>query len=70
MIIGEERPKSADDKNLGKELVLEKTPDGKKLIKIIVKAYVPGGKKVLRLLHDLLSRIEPTKDFQAQAPRS
>ena len=56
MIIGEERPKSADDKNLGKELVLEKTPDGKKLIKIIVKAYVPRGKKVLRLLHDLLSR--------------
>jgi len=29
VIIGEERPKSADDKILGREVVLEKTPDGR-----------------------------------------
>jgi len=42
VVIGEIRPKHADDKILAREVVLEKAPDGKELIKVTVKAQVPG----------------------------
>ena len=45
MIIGEERPKNVNDKILGREVILEKTPDGKESLKIIVKASMPGGQE-------------------------
>ena len=42
VVIGEIRPKHADDKILAREVVLEKALDGKELIKITVKAHVSG----------------------------
>ena len=45
VVIGKARPKNTDDKNLSREVVLEKAPDDKGLIKITVKAHVPGGQE-------------------------
>jgi hypothetical protein len=38
LIIGEERPKTSEDKILAREVVLEKTPDGKESLTITVRA--------------------------------
>jgi hypothetical protein len=44
MIIGEERPKSYEDKIWSREMVLEKDADGKNVLRITVKASgLPGG---------------------------
>jgi hypothetical protein len=44
MIIGEERPKSYEDKIWSREMVLEKDADGKDVLRITVKASgLPGG---------------------------
>ena len=45
VVIGDVRPKDADDKILDREEVLEKAPDGKELIKITIKARVPSGQE-------------------------
>jgi hypothetical protein len=44
VIIGEERPKSWDDKIWSREVVLEKAADGKDVLKITVRASGLGGK--------------------------
>jgi hypothetical protein len=43
MIIGEERPKSCEDKIWSSEVVLEKAADGKNILKITVKTSGLGG---------------------------
>ena len=64
VVLGEVRPKNADNKVPDREVVLEKAPDGKELIKITVKAHVPRGKKVLLLLRvGLLSRTDRSDRF-------
>ena len=72
VVLGEVRPKNADNKVPDREVVLERAPDGKELIKITVKAHVPGGKKVLLLLRvGLLSRTDRLDRFRRQvSPRA
>jgi hypothetical protein len=43
LIIGEERPKSYEDKIWSRKVVLEKVADGKNILKITIKANELGG---------------------------
>jgi hypothetical protein len=43
VIIGEERPRSCEDRIWSREVVLEKAADGKDVLKITVKASALGG---------------------------
>jgi hypothetical protein len=43
VVIGEKRTITADEKNLSREVVVEKTADGKESLKIGIKAPTLGG---------------------------
>jgi hypothetical protein len=64
VIIGEERPKSCEDKIWSREVVLEKVVDGKNVLKITVKASGLGGKPTTR------SKIEALFSRTHRADRS
>ena len=65
VIIGETRPKNADDKILDREVVLEMAPDDKELIKITGNSRVPRGQEgsSATVLVGLLSRIDWSDRF-------
>jgi hypothetical protein len=66
VIIGEERPKSCEDKIWSREVVLEKDADGKDVLKITVKASrLRGASRQLEARSELCSTeyTEPTELF-------
>jgi hypothetical protein len=66
VIIGEERPKSCEDKIWSREVVLEKDADGKDVLKITVKASrLRGANRQLEARSELCSteHTEPTELF-------